>query len=609
MLVDFGIARRTDSERLTATGTPLGTPSYMAPEQARGERVFDVRTDVYGLGGLLYAVLTGQPPVLKGSALATIAAVARDPVRAPRSISPQTPKALERICMKALSRDPADRYSDAAAFATALRKSSLAEDASTLPAGRLAAGAGALLACAALALLPAWQARNPGDPPGSASALSTPPAPAATLHEAGRATALGQAHLLAGQLAAARGVWADTPKLLAACDLEEQRLALEDLIVSRHRSLMTNDAENVKNRLTKARHLLEASRTTLPLLAPPLRETLAARVATTSVRVALEWSSGPLRGHGETLRAFVPEVARALPDQSAVATLGLAALNFEFLDSPRRGILPEERAEIALALKDAANGAPLSQRWSWLAWALFTRTRGAANHAGTPPSTPVPRGAALSIVERSLLQGAFREQSKSWLGRLATICAKGADAEAAAHAWRRADAYSRAALDLNLHRSRQALSKARRLRAVVLLWAKRYVQARALVLKLTSARMQEPRECLLIECTLLKGERPTRADVTFLQSLITQNPTPRLHALRAACFQRRGDSNNASRDLARARLMLQVEERPEGFVQRPAETVLDDAGWRDVTFADADLLDDVSDARTFLTDALAGSGH
>jgi serine/threonine protein kinase len=91
----------------TAPGTVLGTPGYMAPEQAVGDLdLIDARTDVYALGGILYFLLTGRPPLVTGAG-ASEAALARQP---PRRWVPSLPRPLEAICLKALSDQPGDRY-------------------------------------------------------------------------------------------------------------------------------------------------------------------------------------------------------------------------------------------------------------------------------------------------------------------------------------------------------------------------------------------------------------------------------------------------------------------------------------------------------------------
>ncbi len=119
-LVDFGLAVPVASEALQDVS---GSPRYMAPEQARGqgERV-DTRTDVFGLGGVLYDLLTGQPP-RDGTTLLEVLDQARGAaIVPPRRINPRIPRSLERICLKAMAADPKLRFPSADAMRLALRR-------------------------------------------------------------------------------------------------------------------------------------------------------------------------------------------------------------------------------------------------------------------------------------------------------------------------------------------------------------------------------------------------------------------------------------------------------------------------------------------------------
>ncbi len=117
-VVDFGLARRIGSaSSLTATGAVLGTPSYMAPEQARGGTDVTTQADVYGLGAVLYELLTGRPPFKGVDALDTLAQVRDREVIRPGAISPLIDRDLETICLKCLSKEAAKRYDSAAALA------------------------------------------------------------------------------------------------------------------------------------------------------------------------------------------------------------------------------------------------------------------------------------------------------------------------------------------------------------------------------------------------------------------------------------------------------------------------------------------------------------
>ena len=116
-VMDFGIARDW-ADGATATGTVLGTPQFMAPEQARGEvRQLDRRTDVYSLGATLYAALTGRAPITGDNPLIVLNRVALDEPPRPRAIDPAVPADLEAIAMKCLEKEPAARYDSARALA------------------------------------------------------------------------------------------------------------------------------------------------------------------------------------------------------------------------------------------------------------------------------------------------------------------------------------------------------------------------------------------------------------------------------------------------------------------------------------------------------------
>ena len=123
-VTDFGLAKRIASDsNLTTTGQVLGTPNYMPPEQATGH-LQDVgpRSDVYALGGVLYAAITGRPPFSADNAVATIKQVIeREPV-APRQLNSAIPRDLETITLKCLQKDPNKRYESAQELADDLRR-------------------------------------------------------------------------------------------------------------------------------------------------------------------------------------------------------------------------------------------------------------------------------------------------------------------------------------------------------------------------------------------------------------------------------------------------------------------------------------------------------
>ncbi len=123
-LTDFGLARLVETEStVTRTMEVLGTPSYMAPEQAVGNNAaVSSVTDVYGLGAVLYQLLTGQPPFAGGTTYETIKLLLDTEPRQPRLVNPKIDRDLSTICLKCLEKDPKRRYSSALALAEDLER-------------------------------------------------------------------------------------------------------------------------------------------------------------------------------------------------------------------------------------------------------------------------------------------------------------------------------------------------------------------------------------------------------------------------------------------------------------------------------------------------------
>jgi serine/threonine-protein kinase len=123
LIADFGLARAVgaaDSTKLTKTGTVVGTVHYMSPEQVREDRTIDERSDVYGLGCVLYETLTGAPPFVGRTVTDLVVKILRAPPAPVSAVNPSVPPALEQAIARALAKAPADRHATMGQFAAAL---------------------------------------------------------------------------------------------------------------------------------------------------------------------------------------------------------------------------------------------------------------------------------------------------------------------------------------------------------------------------------------------------------------------------------------------------------------------------------------------------------
>jgi len=162
-VTDFGLAMKVDEVRQTASGAIMGTPSYMAPEQAGGQtRAVGPACDVYALGAILYECLTGRPPFKAVTALDTIMQVVSDEPVPPTQFQSKTPRDLETICLKCLAKEPSRRYSSTQDLANDFEHFLNGEPIRARPVGRVERGAKwvkrnplvtALVACIAGVLL------------------------------------------------------------------------------------------------------------------------------------------------------------------------------------------------------------------------------------------------------------------------------------------------------------------------------------------------------------------------------------------------------------------------------------------------------------------------
>ena len=122
-LTDFGIAKLLESAspRLTQTDAVMGTPAYISPEQAQGQPV-DQRSDIYSLGIILYEMVTGGVPFVADTPLAVLFKHISDPLPLPSRVKPDIPEAIENVILKALAKDPKDRFATASEFVTAWKQ-------------------------------------------------------------------------------------------------------------------------------------------------------------------------------------------------------------------------------------------------------------------------------------------------------------------------------------------------------------------------------------------------------------------------------------------------------------------------------------------------------
>jgi eukaryotic-like serine/threonine-protein kinase len=131
-VMDFGIARVLGPETAPQTSAVLGTASYLSPEQAQGEPV-DARTDIYSLGAVLYEMLTGRPPFTGDSPVSVAYKQVNESPAAPSSLNPDVPARLDAVVMKALSKNPANRYQTAEEFSTDLARVIAGQDVEATP--------------------------------------------------------------------------------------------------------------------------------------------------------------------------------------------------------------------------------------------------------------------------------------------------------------------------------------------------------------------------------------------------------------------------------------------------------------------------------------------
>jgi len=122
LLTDFGLARMAESStKITTSGTVMGTPAYMSPEQGAGSNI-DHRSDIYSLGIILYEMVTGRVPYTAETPVAIVFKHIQDPLPSARKLNPNLPESVELVLLKALAKNPDDRYQNAEDFAQAIQR-------------------------------------------------------------------------------------------------------------------------------------------------------------------------------------------------------------------------------------------------------------------------------------------------------------------------------------------------------------------------------------------------------------------------------------------------------------------------------------------------------
>ena len=173
LVADFGIAlavQTASGQRMTQTGLSLGTPQYMSPEQAMGERTIDARSDIYALGAVTYEMLVGDPPFIGSTVQAIVAKVLTERPSNPSAVRDTIPRHVAATVLKALAKLPADRFATAAEFAHALQhaEDTEAQSLATRSPGGMRASRVIPWSVAALAMIAAawgWMARSgPSEP-------------------------------------------------------------------------------------------------------------------------------------------------------------------------------------------------------------------------------------------------------------------------------------------------------------------------------------------------------------------------------------------------------------------------------------------------------------
>ncbi len=467
LLVDFGVARiLASSQRLTQTGELMGTPCYMSPEQAKGHAC-DTRADVYGLGALLYAMLTAQPPSpSKSSVLLTLAAVVNDPVTAPSTFRADIPRKLEAICLRALAKTPGERFPTLRAFGETLAKAR-GEHPETRGEITKVVAAAVVSIMALLTLGAVWLATHskrpasaeprvtlpsPSDPAapeseelrdrarialrkGDVAAATSAALLARTLGhdvEAWR-TLRGLTYTLAGEFETAKGFLRSGSKAAAICEAERARCRLEE---QSHRGLTLRTESYTKifdglGDLLNHVHILLEFDPVGPLIMTRAQTT----IITTILRLGQPFCAGRVEPVGKLLSAAI-DLSPEGPGAGAVG-IGWAYLLFVRHEADDERLWQEIRRKLERALARDS----LDPRW--LRNGLLLQAAISKNSLlGFKDLFALDKGSH-TRVEREVLETCCRLLTDRWFPQL-TLATAERRPVAAAVAWRNAIAYSQA---------------------------------------------------------------------------------------------------------------------------------------------------------------------
>ena len=181
LLTDFGLARMAEaSTKITSSGTVMGTPAYMSPEQGTGSNL-DQRSDIYSLGIILYEMVTGRVPYTAETPVAVVFKHIQDPLPSARKLNPDLPESVELVLLKALAKSPDDRYQTADDFVRAIQRAIPENDAADKSISRDSTFIASTAAPTSVPAVQPNQSQSPETPLDSKTAISGSPKPRRSL--------------------------------------------------------------------------------------------------------------------------------------------------------------------------------------------------------------------------------------------------------------------------------------------------------------------------------------------------------------------------------------------------------------------------------------------